>query len=226
MKRSASYTAEEVASGKGSYLQKLVWIMLDKSGRLDGLGVDEKCALVLRLAEEKQNRKTASARVSKWKKIACGGKNPPMSLWIEFRNLTDAQKRQLMDEVRKACGTTDHLSDETRHLSEGWTFIDHACRYCGGRILRKSERGKYFNRCAECGAITEGPYETLCTCGVEVGTHGKAFECFRRPDEITQTKQEILVRERPNVPVRTKEARPNPVRFRRDENFLNGEDFG
>lgn len=77
-----------------------------------------------------------------------------------------------------------------------WTLVDHACRYCFGRVLGRKVRGKIVEvRCAECGKGEQGEAASICCCGMECGALGHALECFRNPSPSAENPQEIMVRE-------------------------------
>ncbi len=74
--------------------------------------------------------------------------------------------------------------------SQYWRMTDHACRHCGGRILRKrTERGAVYC-CAGCEVQSVGDHRVICACGVRVAAgpnRGMSpFRCVvvaeRRPD--------------------------------------------
>jgi hypothetical protein len=98
----------------------------------------------------------------------------------------------------------------------GWDCVDHACRYCSGRLLRRvNANGTVVIRCAECGSNAVGEHASLCWCGVEVRGHGNVFECFRNPEVTDSVPQEVLVRERALVSAPQKKGRTtNPVRIK------------
>jgi hypothetical protein len=78
-----------------------------------------------------------------------------------------------------------------------WEVSDHACRYCFGRVLVRTRRGKVIQaRCAECAQHRFGTVEKLCCCGVEAGALGRALECVPNPQINVEAPQEIMVRER------------------------------
>ena len=100
-----------------------------------------------------------------------------------------------------------------RRPSTGWEFVDHACKHCSGRVLKRvNEDGTTVHRCAECGANAVGVHQALCWCGVEVRGHGSVFECFRNQDVTMAAPQEVLVRERRIASAPEKKGRnSNPV---------------
>jgi hypothetical protein len=78
-----------------------------------------------------------------------------------------------------------------------WSFSDHACRHCFGRVMQRAWRGKVFEvRCAECSARQFGDVTGLCCCGADCGALGRALECFKNPEISPTVPQEIMVRER------------------------------
>lgn len=82
----------------------------------------------------------------------------------------------------------------------GWKLVDHACKSCMGRLVsRKVGRREEF-RCCECGQTALGSHDALCWCGVEVRTHGKAFECIVNDAKSPALLNEILVAERKITP--------------------------
>lgn len=110
---------------------------------------------------------------------------------------------------------TKKKSKTRRRVSGGWELVDHACKICSGRILRRvNADGTEVHRCCECGESKPGGHEVLCWCGAEVRGHGFVFECFKNKDVSLNAPQEILVRERPLAfeAKRTEARRSNPVR--------------
>lgn len=77
-----------------------------------------------------------------------------------------------------------------------WVLVDHACRFCFGRVLARKERGKVVQvRCAECGKSEHADTASICCCGTECGALGRALQCFRNPAPSAENPQEIMVRE-------------------------------
>lgn len=72
----------------------------------------------------------------------------------------------------------------------GWTLTDHACRYCGGRILAN---GGQFS-CATCGAVTQHEPHGICGCGMmQVGRARGSFRCVANPDKGAHSPAEIVI---------------------------------
>ena len=89
----------------------------------------------------------------------------------------------------------------------GWELIDHACHHCAGRIVKRvNDEGELLHRCTNCGTEVVGKHSNLCWCGVEVGRYGVVFECFVNPAKSLSMPQEILIRE--------KEQLPKPAEYR------------
>ena len=108
--------------------------------------------------------------------------------------LQSAQK-QLQERMLPHPGGVPH--DTTSVRSSHWTFTDHACRVCFGRVLERVDKHHVHEvRCAECGQTAQGEPTTICCCGADCGTLGHALECFRNPDVSPANPQEIMVRER------------------------------
>lgn len=86
--------------------------------------------------------------------------------------------------------------------SEGWEPIDHACRFCGGRIM---QRGSAF-MCFSCGARTEaGPVSDICGCGLKGPGGSRPFRCTFNPAP-SPSNPAIIVIERIALPAPSKEA--------------------
>lgn len=81
---------------------------------------------------------------------------------------------------------------------EAWTFTNHACRVCHGRVLRLAENssdGPAQYRCAQCGLRSEGELDSACACGVTVGRR-RVLECVRMPEPREEGMPEVMVRMR------------------------------
>lgn len=62
--------------------------------------------------------------------------------------------------------------------ARGWYPANHACRFCGGRIV---ERG-IERRCFTCGAATgSGAVKDICGCGIMAGRGLFPFICAPNP---------------------------------------------
>lgn len=102
----------------------------------------------------------------------------------------------LFDEVLAAALAMPPRKRRTRRDGR-WSLVHHACRHCMGRLLQRQHAdGTTEHRCCECGASVQGDHSGLCWCGVEVGVHGKVFECVPNPQRTPAKPQEVLVRER------------------------------
>jgi hypothetical protein len=52
---------------------------------------------------------------------------------------------------------------------EQWEILDHICRVCFGRLLRRrASDNKTIVRCADCDAEAIGHVEALCVCGAKL----------------------------------------------------------
>jgi hypothetical protein len=90
---------------------------------------------------------------------------------------------------------------------EAWFFVDHVCRHCCGRLLRRKVSPIVTEViCAKCETRSRGSVESLCWCGKNVGTHGKIFECIKNPNPRQELPNVVMVRERSALP------KPQPVR--------------
>ncbi len=80
--------------------------------------------------------------------------------------------------------------------SSGTAFyiIDHACRHCGGRVLRAVQDGDQY-RCASCKAVTMGGPAGICGCGLLPGNRAgmRRFHCGPNPDEGPKSPSEIAL---------------------------------
>ena len=66
--------------------------------------------------------------------------------------------------------------------------------------MRKSGNLLEF-RCSECDATGTGTHESMCWCGVDVKTYGKAFECVLNDQKTPALINQVLVTERRIEPV-------------------------
>lgn len=89
----------DVASGKGSHSQKKAHAALQAKDWWQNLSVDDKAIVVMSLATDMQEKASASAAVSGWKKNAVAGKNPTVAQWQAFLALPAAQQGKLYDTV-------------------------------------------------------------------------------------------------------------------------------
>lgn len=73
---------------------------------------------------------------------------------------------------------------------DGWEPVDHACRFCGGRVARQ---GRVF-RCFHCDALTErGVVADICGCGLK-GANGRyPFVCAPNPSRGPQNPAMIVI---------------------------------
>lgn len=92
-------------------------------------------------------------------------------------------------------GEPEHSISGSR--DDRWRLTDHACSFCGGRVLwRETARGRRQFRCSECGQTGEVRVETLCCCGVRDADGRRLLECVRNPDRLPgRSMAEIAVRE-------------------------------
>ncbi len=75
-----------------------------------------------------------------------------------------------------------------------WILTDHACRFCGSRIVADG----VVYRCSSCGATTTGGPEGICGCGLNVVTgHRKdtpnLFRCAPNPHRSANSPAEIVI---------------------------------
>jgi hypothetical protein len=101
-------------------------------------------------------------------------------------------------------------------MGEIWEIVDHACKNCAGRLVKRKSGGVTEHRCTNCGETVEGDHLTLCWCGVDVSKHGKVFECFKNPKKSLSMPQEILIREKEQFDI------PESQKFRK---FVNVEGY-
>jgi hypothetical protein len=73
---------------------------------------------------------------------------------------------------------------------EGWEPVDHACRFCGGRV---AQRGQTFE-CFHCGARTErGVVADICGCGLEGANGQRPFACQPNSNRTPQNPAVIVI---------------------------------
>jgi len=77
----------------------------------------------------------------------------------------------------------------------GWMLTDHACRYCGGRVLSSIDSlGQHLVRCAECGTELHGEVQDLCACGERLNNGKPAgFRCVRNAAKSASVPTEVVV---------------------------------
>lgn len=82
--------------------------------------------------------------------------------------------------------------------AESWVITDHVCRYCCGRVLKRRVTPRLsYVICAKCGKREKSTEASaLCFCGVDVGHHGKIFECVKNPNPRSELPNQILVLEK------------------------------
>lgn len=74
--------------------------------------------------------------------------------------------------------------------ARGWTPVEHACRFCGGRIM---ERNREY-RCFNCGAGTVGgAVRDICGCGLSAGRGLFPFTCAPNPAPSPQSPAAIVI---------------------------------
>ena len=79
----------------------------------------------------------------------------------------------------------------------GWHLVDHACKFCLGRLLtRTNTQGRFETICAECESQVDNTHEALCCCGAEYGSGRKILECYKNATKAKDLPQAVLVRER------------------------------
>lgn len=94
--------AAAVLSGNGSHSQKQAHKKLHASvPGFGGLNDDEKLAHILSSATNIQNKASASAAISTWKKQIMDGKDPSVKLWDAYYALPEEQREKLKEQVGK-----------------------------------------------------------------------------------------------------------------------------
>jgi hypothetical protein len=84
----------------------------------------------------------------------------------------------------------------SKHQMRRWELTAHACRFCFGRVLQRTKRGKVIEvLCAECHQTAPGEPSAICCCGADCGALGRALECFSNPERSEANPQVIMVRE-------------------------------
>lgn len=72
-------------------------------------------------------------------------------------------------------------------MKTSWSVVDHACRFCGGRIL---EQDGLFS-CPTCGANGTGRVTLLCGCGVIAGR--RLFRCALNPSPSPVNPARVII---------------------------------
>lgn len=109
----------KVATGRGSFYQQQAHRVV--SGLVSGFADmphDESAAIVLKHATLLQQKASASAALSGWKKEALAGRNPKPSMWAAFYGLDSAGKTALLIQVSSRVGDTDHLHAPSRPVAD------------------------------------------------------------------------------------------------------------
>lgn len=80
-------------------------------------------------------------------------------------------------------------------MSERWEMLDHACRYCYGRLLRTTtDDGSIVVRCSECETEVRERVENLCACGAKLRSGRLAgLKCQVNPSPTIAQPARIVV---------------------------------
>lgn len=90
---------------------------------------------------------------------------------------------------------SEHRPASQAESAAVWTLVDHACSFCGGRILSRGAGRRVQYRCSECGEVGAVDVTTLCCCGVRTEDKRRLLECIRNDDRRPGNMAEIVVRE-------------------------------
>jgi hypothetical protein len=72
----------------------------------------------------------------------------------------------------------------------GWTLIDHVCRTCFGRLLKRGEEV----RCADCETTVHGSHTALCACGARLKSGRNAgLRCRRNAQPTAEQPAAVVV---------------------------------
>lgn len=72
----------------------------------------------------------------------------------------------------------------------GWTPTDHACRFCGGRVMARGVE----RRCHNCGASTmTGIVKDICGCGLASAPGRYPFRCERNPNPTPANPAAVII---------------------------------
>jgi hypothetical protein len=74
-----------------------------------------------------------------------------------------------------------------------WAMVDHACRWCGGRILASADGARV--RCADCDASAHGGPETICWCGALPAGSRTRLRCVRNKHPTPESPAAIVATE-------------------------------
>lgn len=75
-------------------------------------------------------------------------------------------------------------------MSGGWLPVDHACRFCLGRIMESvDEPGRFWCPC--CGATARDKVIDICGCGAKAP--GKKYRCRRNKHRSPSNPSEIVI---------------------------------
>ena len=93
-----------------------------------------------------------------------------------------------------------------------WSWADHACRFCGARMARRSDgpggEARPVFQCGGCGVESVGEPDGVCGCGILPKTNrvGPRFRCVPNPNRGVASPNAIVI-EFSEAPAQTRDAR-------------------
>lgn len=90
-----------------------------------------------------------------------------------------------------------------------YEFVDHMCKFCGGRILTITRDGQKIFECARCRLHAPKSYKKLCCCGVvSKNNQDMLLRCTVNEKHAPGKSAEIVVTEIPKINKEVKKAKP------------------
>lgn len=88
-----------------------------------------------------------------------------------------------------------------------WSWADHACRFCGARLVVTGEAPARLYECGNCTAQSRGSPDGICGCGIHYGPrawteqdrkarereHGPRFACQANPTRTPANPAAIVI---------------------------------
>ena len=83
------------------------------------------------------------------------------------------------------------MAEDAPEPKPKWWPVDHACRFCGGRIMARQGGER---RCFNCTASTmTGVVKDICGCGLAAAPGRYPFRCERNPAPGPANPAEIII---------------------------------
>lgn len=79
--------------------------------------------------------------------------------------------------------------------TEGWQIVDHVCRACLGRVLRRVADDRAEFRCSNCGVTGHDAPRSICGCGFKLGKRDAGLRCVVNEVRTGEMPSEVIVKE-------------------------------